>query len=287
MIAGVAAGGPIDVEARLLARKLTETLGQNVLVDFKPGDGGSIAANYVAKAKPDGYTLFVTGATFTILAAFRQQTYDIEKDFSPVSITSQKTSLFVMSPSFPARNVKEYMAFAKANPGKINFGWVGPGVVAGAWLHNLSGTTVTFVPYKGIAPIMTDLMAGRVDISAAALPVAMPLIKSGKVRALGVTSDKRSPLLPDVPTIMEQGFPDFSYQNWQGYFAPANTPPAVVRKLSQSLAVAAKSPDIVAALAADGSTPWGSTPEEFKQLVAAELIRWQRIAKETGFKLEN
>lgn len=287
MIVGVAAGGPIDVEGRLLGKKLTEAFGQNFLLDYKPGDGGSIAANYVAKAKPDGYTLFVAGATFTVLAAFRQQPYDIERDFAPISVTSQKTSFFVMSPSFPARNVKEYMAYAKANPGKINFAWVGPGVVAGAWLHSLAGTTVTFVPYKSIATIMTDLMAGRVDVSAAGFPVAMPLIKSGKVRALGVTSDKRSPLLPDVPTIMEQGFPEFSYQNWLAFFAPANTSPAVVRKLSQGLAAAAKSPDVVAALSGDGSTPWGSTPEELKALVAAELTRWQRIAKETGFKLEN
>ena len=286
IIANVAAGGPTDIEARLHIKKMTEFMGQPFLLDYKPGAAGAIGSSYVAKSKPDGYTILITSASFTILPAFMSQPFDVEKDFAPISLITQRTSVLVASPTFAPKNFREYIAYAKANPGKINFGWVGPSVVVGAWIHSSSGTKVTFVPYKGTSPVLTDVMAGRLDVSSATMTLALPLIKSGKVRPLAILEDKRSPLLPDVPTVKEQGFPDFNYQAWLGYLAPAGTPPAIVSKLSQNFARTVKSPEIASVLEAEGNRPMGLSPEEFKQLIATETTRWRQLARETGFKLE-
>ena len=286
IIANVAAGGPTDIEARLHIKKMNELMGQQFLLDYKPGAAGVIGANYVAKAKPDGYTVLITSASFTILPAFQSQPFDVEKDFAPITLISQRTSVLVASPTFPPKNIKEYVAYARANPGKINFGWVGPSVVTGAWLHSATGTKATFVPYKGTAPVMTDVMEGRLDVSSATMTIALPLIKSGKIRPLAILEDRRSPLLPDLPTVKEQGITEFNYQAWLGYLAPAGTPPANVSKLSQAFARTVKSPEIASILEAEGNRPVGSTPEEFRQLIASETARWRALAKETGFKLE-
>ncbi len=286
IIANVAAGGPTDIEARLHIKKMTEFMGQPFLLDYKPGAAGAIGSSYVAKSKPDGYTILITSASFTILPAFMSQPFDVEKDFAPISLITQRTSVLVASPTFAPKNFREYIAYARANPGKINFGWVGPSVVVGAWIHSSSGTKVTFVPYKGTSPVLTDVMAGRLDVSSATMTLALPLIKSGKVRPLAILEDKRSPLLPDVPTVKEQGFPDFNYQAWLGYLAPAGTPPAIVSKLSQNFARTVKSPEIASVLEAEGNRPMGLSPEEFKQLIATETTRWRQLARETGFKLE-
>ncbi len=286
IIANVAAGGPTDIEARLHMKKMTEFMGQQFLLDYKAGAAGAIGSNYVAKSKPDGYTILITSASFTILPAFMSQPFDVEKDFAPITLISQRTSVLIASPTFAPKNFKEYLAYARANPVKINFGWVGPSVVVGAWIHNSTGTRVTFVPYKGTAPVLTDVMGGRLDVSSATMTLALPLIKSGKVKPLAILEDKRSPLLPDVPTVKEQGFPEFNYQAWLGYLAPAGTPPAIVSKLSQNFAKTVKSPEIASVLEAEGNRPVGLTPEEFKQLIATETARWRQLAKETGFKLE-
>ena len=287
IIANVAAGGPTDIEARLHAKKMADFLGQPFVLDFKPGAQGNIGANFVAKSKPDGYTLLVSSSSFSVLPAFMSQPFDVEKDFAPVSLVSQRTSIMLGSPNFPARTIPEYVAYAKANPGKINFGWVGPSVVAGAWLHSITGIQVTYVPYKGTGPVMNDLVAGRLDVASSALTLAMPLIKAGKVRPIAVLDERRTPLFPDLPTVKEQGIPDFAYRTWLGYLAPAATPPAIVAKLSQNLVRAVKSPEVASVLEPDGNRPVGTTPEEFRQLLAEELARWRRIAKETGFKLED
>lgn len=286
IIANVAAGGPTDIEARLHGKKMTELLGQTFLVDYKPGAGGNIGASHVAKSRPDGYTLLVTSASFTILPAFMEQPFDVEKDFSPVTVISQRTSVLVVNPAFPAKNIQEYIAYARANPGRINYGWVGPGVVSGALLHSNTGTRATFVPYKGTAPIMNDLVGGRLDVSSATLTLALPLIRTGKLRALGTLNDRRTPLLPDLPTIKEQGIADYNVEAWLGYLAPAQTPAAIVNKLSQNFARAVKAPEIAAVLEAEGNIPWGTTPEQFRQLIASETGRWRKLAKETGLRLQ-
>jgi len=286
IIANVAAGGPTDIEARLHSKKMTELLGQTFIVDYKPGASGNIGAAYVARAKPDGYTVLVVSASFTILPAFMEQPFDVEKDFSPITVISQRTSVLVVNPAFPAKNIQEYVAYARANPGKINFGWVGPGVVSGALLHSSTNTRATFIPYKGTAPIMNDLVAGRLDVSSATLTLALPLIKAGKLRPLGTLNDKRTPLLPEVPTIKEQGVPDFNVEAWLGYLAPAQTPSAIVNKLSQNFARTVKSPEIASILEAEGNIPWGTTPEQFRQIIANETGRWRKLAKETGLKLQ-
>ena len=286
IIVNVAAGGPTDIEMRLHIKKMTELLGQPFIADYKPGAGGTIGANYVARAKPDGYTLLITSSSFTILPAFMAHSFDAEKDFAPVTLMSQRTNALVTSPNFGPNNIKEYIAYAKANPGKINYGWAGPGVVVGAWLHNLTGTKATFIPYKGTGQVMIDLIAGRLDITSASMTIALSLIKSGKIKPLANLDDKRSPLLPDLPTVEEQGIPGFSYKAWLGYMAPAGTPPAIVNKLSENFAKTTRSPDIARMLEADGNRPIGLAPGEFKDLIATETARWRQLAKDTGLKLE-
>jgi len=283
------AGGPNDQEARLYLAKMQPLLGQPFVLDYRPGAGGVIGSNYVARSSPDGYTLLQTAGAFTIIPALSSNaTYDVIKDFAPISLMSRKAAVVLANPAFPAKNIQEYIAYARSNPGKINVGTAGPGSTVhlmSAWMHQATGTSVTYIPYKGIAPILPDLFTGRVDVTIVTTLVAGPLLKGAKVKALAITDDKRSKMMPDVPTVAEQGIPGFSYTNWLGFLAPAATPPAVVAMLNEAFAKVAKMPDIVSAMEAQGSTMVGGASADFRELLSTEYARWRKLALDTGIKI--
>ncbi len=283
-------GGPNDQEARIYMAKMQSLLGQSFVLDFKPGAGSVIGSNYVAKAAPDGYTLLLAAGAFTIIPVLSPGiSYDAVKDFAPISLMSQKPAAVMVNLAFPARTFAEYITYARANPGKLNVGTAGSGSTVhlmSAWMHSATNTSVTYIPYKGVAPIIPDLMTGRVDATIVTLLVAGPLLKAGKVRVIAVTDDKRSKLMPDVPTVAEQGIPDFSYTNWLGFVAPAATPVSVVSKLSEAFARTARLPEVIAPLEAEGSTLVGSTPAQFRQLLVTETQRWRKLTQDAGIKAE-
>ena len=289
IIVPLAAGGPNDSEARLYAAKLNALLGQQFSVESRAGASGTIGANYVAKSAPDGHTLLLTGGSFTTSAAlYKDLPYDAIKDFAPVSLMSLKHFVLVVPASSPIRNVSEYLAYARANPGKLNYATTGVGStphLAGAWLHNLTNTKVTFVAYKGAAPQMADLMAGRVDVAPLNLQGAAPLIKNGKLRGLGAMGDTRSSVLPGLATIAEQGVPGYSNVSYIGFSAAGATPVAIVNKLHEALVKVIRMPDIIAALEAQGSVPVGSTPTEFRQMITSETLRWRKVVQESAIVL--
>ncbi len=290
VVAGIAAGGPIDLEARLYTPRIGAMLGQSFVLDFKPGASGTIGAALVARAKPDGYTLMVVSAGFTVFPSFyKDLSFDVVKDFAPVSLMSERTSVLQVPESFPVKSFPEYIAHARANPGKINYGTTGAGSIthlAGAWMHGATGTRVTFIPYKGTGPLLLELVAGRVDVASGTLVAALPIIRQGKVRPIAILNDKRSRLMPEVPTVAEQGVPGYNYSNWIGFIASAGTPPAIVNKLSEAFARVARVPEVVAALEAEGSTAVGSTPAQFRQLIATETARWQKVVDDNGIRLQ-
>ncbi len=290
VIVPTAPGGPVDFEARLHTGKLSGFLGQPFVLDYKAGAGTTLAAGFVAKAKPDGYTLSVFGGSFTIFPAlYKNLAFDTLKDIVPISLMSKRTTVLLAHPAFRPTTFSQYLEYAKANPGKINYGTLEPGSgshLAGAWLHSASNTKATFVPYKGAGPAMTDLVAGRIDVMSTALITAMPLVKAGKVRILAIMNQERSTVLPALATISEQGVPGYNYSAWFGFGAPAGIPAALVDKLHQGLVKVAKSQDVIATLEADGGIVLGSTPAEFRNLIASETALWKKIVQDNGIKLE-
>lgn len=281
-------GGSTDNGARLYTQKLTEMLGKPFVMDFKPGAGATLGTNYVARSAPDGHTLLITTASFTISAAtYKDLPYDPVKDLAPVSLTLKRPALLMVHPSLPVKTYPEYMAHAKANPGKLNFGTSGAGGsyhIVGAWLHGLTGTSVTFVHYKGAGQLFIDQIAGRVDVSPTSLFNALPMIKSGKVRAIALVSAERSPLLPDLKTVAEQGLPGLDYSTWEGIFAPAATPPAIVNKLAGEFAKIAKMPDVLEKFKEDGTIMVGSSAPEFRKHVVNEIVRWKKVVQDNNIK---
>ena len=280
------------MQTRLYSPKLTEALGQPILVDYKAGAGGAIGTVYVAKSAPDGYTLVSVSTSFGVLPAFSpldKVPYDPVKDFAPVSLMIRNSSMLLVSPSAPFNTFPEYLAYARANPGKINFGTTGSGGIyhiVGAWLHSLSKTEVTFVHYKGSGPMYTDMIAGRVQAAPAITFIGMPLVKSGKLKAIANLGTDRAGAMPDLKTVAEQGVPGFEYPSWSGYLAPAKTPPAIVNRLSAEFAKVAKSPDLVKKFESEYTVLVGSTPEEFAKTISTEYVRWRKVVEENNIKLE-
>lgn len=283
-------GGATDIEARVYAQKLTENMGKSFVVDYKPGAGGSIGTGFVAKSTPDGHTLLVISSSFTVNPAFyKNLPYDPIKDFAAVSLMSKRVTVLIAHPSFPATTIREYLAYARANPGKVNMAATGAGSIqhlAGAWLHSVTGTRVTFVQYKGTSPLNVDLVSGRVDVNASPFVNVMPLVKAGKLKILGILSDEPSPLIPGAQVAAEQGAPGYSYSSWLGVIAPRATPASIVNKLSAELGKAARAPDVVQKFAPEGSTMVGSPPKVLQDLIATELERWRKIVQENDIKLE-
>lgn len=286
-----APGGNTDILSRLLGQKLNEAWRQQVIIDNRAGAAGTVGAELVARAPADGYTI-IMGTFGNIIVAnslYKSLKYDPLKDFAPVALVSLPPGILVEHPAVPAQNVRELIAYAKLNPGRLNYG--SPGT--GAWNHlffelfNVSaGVAIVHVPYKGIAPAVIDLLGGQVQLAISAFPTALPHVKSGKLRALAVTSIKRSGLMADVPTIAESGLPGYEAAGWFGVLAPAGTPPSVVTKLNTEINRILELPEVKASLASDGAEPAGGSPAQMADSARAASIKWGKIIRELNIRTE-
>ncbi|MEO7726516.1 MAG: tripartite tricarboxylate transporter substrate binding protein [Burkholderiales bacterium] len=290
MVVGYAPGGGSDIMGRLIAQQMAEGLGQQVVVENRAGAAQNIAAEFVAKSPADGYTVFLSSAALGInVSLYPKLNYDPVKDFIPVAVFATSPNLLLVHPSFPARNVREFIAVAKKNPGKLNFSSSGSGSsqhLAGEMLKIEIGVDMTHIPYKGSAPSMTALASGEVDFSFNNIPSAQPLMIPGRVRALAISSEKRSALLPELPTMIEGGLKGFVTQTWYGILVPAGTPPEVVAALNAVVVKAVKKEDFRARLAQTGADPIAETPEYFRRLLSDEITRWAKVVKASKAKPE-
>ena len=281
-------GGSTDLVARVVGQKMAENWGQQVVIDNRGGANGMIGADVVAKANPDGYsTVLGTIGPMAINASLYKMPYDIVKDFAPVTYTANVGNVLVVNPSVPAKNVKELIEVAKTRP--LSFGSSGTGGAPhmAIELFKLSAKVpITHIPYKGGGPAMVDLVGGQIQGSFASMPSAIGFIKSGKLRAIGVSAGQRSPALPDTPTIAEGGLPGFSVLDWQGLFATARTPPDVVKKLNAEVVRILALPDVVERLTAAGVEIRTSTSEEWGNFVRSEIAKWAKVVKAAGVKVE-
>jgi len=283
-------GGSNDIMARLAGQKLSESLGQQVVVDNRAGASGIVGTDIAAKAAPDGYTLLMMSLTFAVNPSlYKKLPYDTEKDLAPVTLVASAPLMLVVHPSIPARSVQEFLAYARANPGKLNFGSGGPGTtphLAGEMLKMMARVQMTHVPYKGGGPALADLMGGQIQLMLENIPSTLPLAKSGKLRALAVTGLKRSPLVPDLPTLDEAGLKGYEIVGWNGFFVPAGTPQNIVAHLHTLTVTALAQPDVKERLATLGAEGVGNSPDEFRAFVKAEIAKWARVVKAAGLKVE-
>lgn len=288
LIVPFAAGGSTDIVGRTLAQKLNEMWGQPVVVDNRAGGSTVIGTEIVAKAPPDGHTLLVTPAPFTIVPSLSPKLpYDPQKDFEPITLINTTPLVVVVHPGVPARSVKELVALARAKPGALNYGSSGSGGsnhLAGELFNAMAGVKMVHVPYKGNAPALTDLVGGHVDLVFNGLTSALPLIKSGKLRALGVTSLKRASALPESPTLDEQGLKGFQAVAWNGLTAPARTPKETIVKLNTDVLKVIRSPELAEKLKAEGSDPVGSTVEEYGAFLREEIAKWRKVIQFANIK---
>lgn len=286
MIVGFAPGGSTDVTARIIAQALSERLGQPVLIENRAGAGGNIGADAVAKADPDGYTLLMaTSSTFAANPSlYKSLPFDVQKDFAPIAVTAFIPNLLVVNPSVPANNVAELIAYLKANPDKLNFASAGNGTsqhLSGELFNSLAGVRMTHVAYRGGAPAVSDLLGGQVQVIFAPLVEVIQQVRAEKLKALGITTARRSPLLPDVPTILEM-LPGYEVALWNGLLAPAKTPSDIIDRINRATVEALRSPEVKAKLAEQGSEPVGNTPAEFKAFIESELVKWRRLVEISG-----
>jgi len=287
IIVPFSAGGTTDILARIVGQGLQTELGQPFVVDNRAGAGGNIGASLAAKAPADGYTLFMgTVGTHAInQALYKKMPFDPVKDFAPISRVATVPNLLVAHPSQPYKTVKELIAYAKANPGKVTFGSPGSGAsphVSGELFKSMTGTDLLHVPYKGSAPAMTDLLGGQISIMFDNMPSAIQHVRSGKLRPIAVTTAKRSPELPDVPTIAEAGVPGYEAMSWFGMFAPAATPKPVLDKLNAALVKVLNQPDVKKKIAEQGGDVVAETPAQFAAFIKAESAKWGKVVKESG-----
>jgi tripartite-type tricarboxylate transporter receptor subunit TctC len=290
LVIGFPPGGGIDIVARLMAPGLGETLGQPVIVENRPGAGGTVGMDAVAKAPADGHTLFLgtTGNITINQFVYQKLPFDIDRDFMPLSQVASVSFLVYVNSALPVRSIAELSAYAKANPGKMNFGTSGSGGLphlACELLSTAAGLKAAHVPYKGSAPALNDLLAGQVQYIIDAVAIGLPHVKAGKLRALGTTGPKRLPSLPDVPAVAES-IPGFEAVNWYGFVVAAGTPQPVVRQLHGALAKVMAQPDIREKLVAQGIEPMATTPEEFGAFMKKEAAKWSRVVKEANVKAD-
>ena len=291
MIVPFPPGGGNDLLARSISQPLSQAIGQSVVVDNRGGAGGQIGATLAAAAAPDGYTIFlgsIGNLTFLPVLQSKLQ-YEPVRDFAPVTLLATSPFILVVNPAVPAKSVKELLALAKAQPGKLNYGSAGPGSslhMTGELFKLESGADITHVPYKGTAPALIDLLSGQVQMLFSTMPSVVPHVKTGKLRALGVSSTKRAGVVPDVPTIAEAGVPGFEVLNWQGIVVPKKTPDAIVQKLNRALLEALKSPETIKALANQGLDAAGGTPGQFGALIKSEIEKYGKVAKAANLRLE-
>jgi tripartite-type tricarboxylate transporter receptor subunit TctC len=280
------AGGGTDIIARVLAPELSKRLGQQVVVDNRPGAGTMIGMEMVARAPADGYTLLMGLSTLAINSAlYKKVPYDPVKDFAPITLATTSASILVVHPSLPVKTLKELIAFARARPGQLNYASAGTGTYPHMTYElflSMAKIKMVHIPYKGTGPAMIDMIGGQVASMAATVITGMPHIRSGRLRALGITSLKRSPAAPDIPTVSEAGLPGFESLQWYGLLAPANTPKEIVNRLNREMVQILQMPDIQKRFATDAVDTVGNSPEEFARHIRAELDKWEKVAREAG-----
>jgi len=286
-----APGGTTDILARTVGEKLATALGQPVIIENKPGAGGGVGAEFTAKSAPDGYTIMGgTISTHAINASlYKSLPYDPVKDFVAITLIARVPNMLVINPTVPAKDVKELIALLKANPGKYSFASSGNGTsqhLSGELFKSMSGTDMQHIPYKGSPPALQDVVGGQVAMTFDNITTALPLAKAGKLRALAVTTAKRSSVAPEVPTLAESGLPGFEVGSWQGVFAPAGTPPEIVKRLNAEIVKALNMPDVREKLSGLGAEIVADSPEEFSALVKAEVAKWADVVKKSGAKVD-
>lgn len=290
IIVGWAAGGVIDIVARAVGKELSASFGQPVIIENRPGAGGTIGAETVARANPDGYTLMINGSGQSYYPSlYSKLPFDPVNDFTLIAPLAKAAHLLVVNQSLGPKTVQELVNYAKANPGKLSYASSGPGSpsnLAGEMFKALTRTDIVQIPYKGASPAMMDVLAGRVSMSFAIIPVALGHAKSGKIRILAIGSLERSPLLPDMPTLNETSVPGFNSTMWIGAFAPAKTPAAIVDKLNVELSKIVKTKTIIDFYRVNGMEPLTSSPQEFSKFFREDVIKWGKIIKDAGIKLD-
>jgi tripartite-type tricarboxylate transporter receptor subunit TctC len=290
LVSPFAAGGGTDAFARPLAAQLSQQLGQQFIIDNRAGAGGTIGADHVAKSPADGYTFLVGAVHHTIaVSVYSKLPYDLEKDLVPVTMVASVPSVVVVHPKVPTNSIRELVAYAKANPGKLNFASAGNGTshhLAGELFKVLTGTQINHVPYKGAGPAMQDLLGGQVDLMFDGMGTSAPQIRSQKLRPLAVTTAARSPAFADIPTMAEAGIPNYEVTTWYAIWAPAGTPPDIVNKLQQEVAKAMQAPMIKEVWTQQGAAPGGNTPAEFGRFIKSEIVKWGEVAKAAGARID-
>jgi tripartite-type tricarboxylate transporter receptor subunit TctC len=286
VVVGLSPGGATDIQARLFAKTLSERLGKSVIVDNRPGAAGTTGSNHVAKSPPDGYTLLAVAMGYSVTPSlYSKLPYDPIKDLTAISLASEAPFLMLVHPSLPVKSIKEMFALMRARPGALDFGSAGYGSsthMALALLTNLGKFKVTHVPYKGTGPALIDTISGQVHGLMANILSSFPHVKSGRLRALAVSTAKRSVVVPELPTIAESGLPGYVTSTWHGWLAPAHTPTPIINRLSAELAKVVRSPEVTERLAIDGGAPIGSTPERFQQHLVSEIARWRKLVREAN-----
>ena len=289
MIVPFAPGGGLDITTRLIAQKLTEKWGQNIVVDSRPGAATIVGTEIASKAAPDGYTLLMITTTFAINPGlYPKLPYDPYRDFTPITQLNSQPNVVVVAPSFAGKSVKDLIALAKSKPGELTFATPGAGSaphLSAEMFQRAAGVTMIHVPYKGIPPAVTDVIGGRVTMLFTTTISAAPHIKAGKLRAIAITSEKRQPSMPDVPTIGET-LPGYRAEAFQGMVAPAGVPPAIVNKVSAEVARIVQLPDVAQRFQLDGAEAVGSTPKEFAAFLKAETQKWSKVIRDAGIKPE-
>jgi tripartite-type tricarboxylate transporter receptor subunit TctC len=283
-------GGGTDTFARPLAQKLAAQLGQSVVIDNRGGAGGNIGATAAAKSAPDGYTFLLGAVHHTVaMTVYKTPGFDVEKDLMPITGVAYVPDVLVVNSKLPAANVRELITYAKANPARINYGSSGNGTtrhLAGEIFNRMTGTAITHIPYKGSGPAMTGLIGGEVQLIFEGLGSAATHIRANSIRALAVTSPRRSAAFPDIPTMAEAGVPGFESQSWYGLWAPAGTSPEIVRRMHAEVVKALASPDLAATWAAQGADPGGESPEQFGRFIRSEVDKWGKVARDLKISAE-
>jgi tripartite-type tricarboxylate transporter receptor subunit TctC len=284
------AGGGNDTLLRILADKVGEQIGQRVIVDNRPGANTIVGTEVMVKSPPDGYTFLLIPNTFATNPAFYPKLpYDTAKDFAPVAEVAQSPQMIVAHPSFPAKNLKELLAIAKAKPGVLSYGTSGNGSIghlAGLLLTMMTGAQLTHIAYKGTAPAVNELVGGHIPLMVSSMISTLPQVRSGKLKIIALTTAKRAQALPDVPTIAESGVPGYEATLWYGILAPARTPEPIVRRMNAELGTALRSPDVVEKLSSQAVEPYHTSPEQFATLIRSELGKWAKVIKASGAKTD-